>query len=38
MKRILLLEDGNDRIAAFRKAVATLGADFELLPSFMGWR
>jgi ADP-ribosylglycohydrolase len=30
MKRILILEDNDERIAAFRKAVAALGPEFEL--------
>ena len=30
MKRILILEDNDERIAAFERAVATLGDGFEL--------
>src|SRR5262245_19470561 len=30
MKTILILEDNDERIAAFRKAVEELGSDFEL--------
>ena len=30
MKSILILEDNDERIASFRKAVAALGADFDL--------